>query len=169
MWLDGLYMGQPFYAEYAMLAHEDTAFNDIANQFLWMEAHARDAKTGLLYHGWDESRAMDWANKTTGLSPNFWARAMGWYAMALVDALDFFPEQHPRRAELVAILNRTVDALIKVQDRKSGLWYDILDIPENQKNYVEASASSMFVYTIAKGVRKGYLPKSCLLYTSRCV
>lgn len=160
MWLDGLYMGQPFYAEYAMLAHEDTAFNDIANQFLWMEAHARDAKTGLLYHGWDESRAMDWANKTTGLSPNFWARAMGWYAMALVDALDFFPEQHPRRAELVAILNRTVDALIKVQDRKSGLWYDILDIPENQKNYVEASASSMFVYTIAKGVRKGYLPKS---------
>src|SRR6185369_12614688 len=78
MWLDGLYMGEPFYAEYAANFHEDSAFNDIANQFVWMEKHARDAKTGLLYHGWDESKAEQWANKTTGLSPNFWARAMGW-------------------------------------------------------------------------------------------
>ncbi len=158
MWLDGLYMGQPFYAEYAMLAHEDSAYNDIANQFIWMEEHARDAKTGLLYHGWDESRQMGWANKETGNSPNFWARAMGWYVMAIVDVLDFFPEEHPRRAAIIAILNRTVDALEKVQDKKTGLWWDILNRPDVPKNYFESSASSMFVYAVAKGVRLGYLP-----------
>ncbi len=97
MWLDGLYMGAPFYAEYANLMHEDTAFNDVANQFIWMEKHARDAKTGLLYHAWDESKQQKWANKETGLSPHFWARAMGWYATALVDALDWFPEESSQK------------------------------------------------------------------------
>ena len=91
MWLDGLYMGQPFYAEYAMLFHEDTAFNDIARQFILMERHSRDPKTGLLYHGWDESRQQQWADKTTGRSPNVWGRALGWYGMAMVDALDHEP------------------------------------------------------------------------------
>jgi len=158
MWLDGLYMGQPFYAEYASLAHEDTAFNDITNQFVWMEKHARDAKTGLLYHGWDESKQQKWANKTTGLSPNFWGRAMGWYAMALVDVLEYFPANHPGRKQLTDILNRLVVAVEKVQDKQSGLWYDILDQPARKGNYVEASASSMFVYAIAKGVRMGYIP-----------
>ncbi|RYF87749.1 MAG: glycoside hydrolase family 88 protein, partial [Chitinophagaceae bacterium] len=158
MWLDGLYMAQPFYAEYALLAHEDTAFNDIANQFVWMEQHTRDAATGLLYHGWDESRQMGWADKTTGRSPHFWARAMGWYAMALVDVLDYFPVDHPRRAALLAILNRTIDAVQSVQDKKTGLWYDILDKPNEKGNYVEASASSMFVYAVAKAVRLGYAP-----------
>ena len=160
MWLDGLYMAQPFYAEYAMLAHEDSAFNDIANQFTWMEQHARDPKTGLLFHGWDESKQMAWANKETGNSPNFWGRAIGWYIMALEDVLDFFPADHPRRNDLVAILNRTVEGLEKVQDKKTGLWWDILDQPAVPKNYFESSASSMFVYGIAKGVRLGYLPAS---------
>ena len=158
MWLDGLYMGEPFYAEYAWLAHEDTAFNDIANQFIRMEQHARDAKTGLLYHAWDESKQQQWADKTTGHSPNFWARAMGWYAAALVDALDYFPEQHPQRKTLIDILNRLVNAIEKVQDKQTGLWYDILNLPTKEKNYPEASASCQFVYAIAKGVRKGYLP-----------
>src|ERR1051326_8190622 len=81
MWLDGLYMGEPFYAEYAATFHEDSAFDDIAKQFILMERHARDGKTGLLYHGWDESRKQRWANPQTGRSPNFWGRAMGWYAM----------------------------------------------------------------------------------------
>jgi unsaturated rhamnogalacturonyl hydrolase len=99
MWLDGLYMAEPFYAEYANLAHEDTAFNDIASQFIRMEKHARDVKTGLLYHAWDESKEQKWANKETGLSPHVWARAMGWYAVALTDALDWFPENHPKRKE----------------------------------------------------------------------
>jgi unsaturated rhamnogalacturonyl hydrolase len=158
MWLDGLYMGEPFYTEYSVLYGEDN-FNDIANQFVWMEKHARDEKTGLLYHGWDESKEQKWADKTTGRSPHFWGRAMGWYAMGLVDVLDFFPKDHPRRAELIAILNREAAAIEKVQDKKSGVWWDILDLPGKEKNYLESSASAMFVYALAKGVREGYLPE----------
>ncbi len=160
MWLDGLYMAEPFYAEYAALSHDDTAFNDIAKQFILIEQHARDNKTGLLYHAWDESKQMGWADKETGRSPHFWARAMGWYACALVDALDYFPENHPQRKTLIDILNRLINAIEKVQDKKTGLWYDIINLPDKEKNYTEASASSQFVYTVAKGCRKGYLPSS---------
>lgn len=160
MWLDGLYMGAPFYAEYAMLFHEDSALNDVANQFIWMEKHARDPKSGLLYHAWDESKEQQWANKTTGTSPLFWSRAMGWYADGLVDALDYFPANHPKRKDLIGILNRLVNAVEKTQDKTTGLWYDIqlYNGPGKEKNYFEASASSQFVYAVAKGVRKGYLP-----------
>jgi unsaturated rhamnogalacturonyl hydrolase len=169
MWLDGLYMGAPFYAEYADMLHEDTAFNDVANQFIWMEKHARDAKTGLLYHAWDESKQQKWANKETGLSPLFWARAMGWYATALVDALDWFPENHPKKKELIAILNRLVNAIEKVQDPMTGVWLDILNYtgPGKEKNYFEASASSQFVYAVAKGVRKGYLPAAKIIIAKK--
>jgi len=114
----------------------------------------------LLYHGWDESRTEQWANKTTGKSLNFWGRAMGWYGMALVDVLENFPQNHPKRKELLAILNRFAIAVQKVQDPKTGLWYDILDQPTGKGNYHEASASSMFVYTFAKAVRLGYLPST---------
>ena len=164
MWLDGLYMGAPFYAEYAMLFMKDTAFDDIANQFIWMEKHARDAKTGLLYHAWDESKEQKWANKETGASPLFWARAMGWYADALVDALDYFPADHPKRQALIDILNRLVNAIEKQQDKTTGLWYDVMNYngPGKEKNYFEASASCQFTYAIAKGVRKGYLPAAKL-------
>ena len=160
MWLDGLYMGEPFYAEYADLMHEDADFDDIANQFILMEKHARDPKTGLLYHAWDESKQQKWANKETGTSPLFWARAMGWYADALADALEWFPENHPKKKDLIAILNRLVNAIEKAQDNKTGLWMDVLNYngPGKEKNYFEASASSQFVYAVAKGVRKGYLP-----------
>lgn len=160
MWLDGLYMGQPFYAEYSMVWKEDN-WNDIANQFVWMEKHARDPKTGLLYHGWDESKEQRWANKENGLSPHVWGRAMGWYAIALADTLDYFPKDHPRRAELVAIFNRTAETIAKYQD-KDGLWWDIIDFPGRGKNYHESSCASMFVYSIAKGVRTGVLPPKFL-------
>jgi unsaturated rhamnogalacturonyl hydrolase len=162
MWLDGLYMAEPFYAEWAQTFHEDSDFNDIANQFILMEKHARDAKTGLLYHGYDESKKEMWANKTTGLSQNFWGRAMGWYGMGLVDALQYFPKDHPKRKELIDILNRFAAAVTKVQDHKTGLWWDVLNYPNRKGNYPEASASCMFVYALAKGVRLGYLPSSYL-------
>lgn len=162
MWLDGLYMGEPFYAEWAATFKEDSAFKDIAKQFILMEKHARDTKTGLMYHGYDESRKEVWANKTTGLSQNFWARAMGWYGMGLVDALEYFPENHTQRKELILILNRFATAIAKVQDAKSGLWWDVLNFPNRKGNYPEASASSMFVYALTKGVRLGYLPASYL-------
>jgi len=156
MWLDGLYMGEPFYAEYSAVFGEDN-WNDIANQFVWMEKNSRDAKTGLLYHGWDESKQQRWADKTTGKSPHVWGRAMGWYAMGLVDTLDHFPKDHPRRADLIAILDREATAIAKYQDAKSGVWWDIIDLGGKEKNYLESSASAMFVYAIARGVRKGYL------------
>lgn len=158
MWLDGLYMAEPFYAEYAALVHDDKAYDDIANQFIYMEKHSRDSKTGLLYHGWDESKTEKWADPETGHSPNFWGRAMGWYAMALVDVLDNFPASNAKKKDLTAILNRLAIAVKKYQDPQSGLWYDILDVPAKKGNYPEASASSMFVYALQKGVRQGYLP-----------
>ncbi len=156
MWLDGLYMAEPFYTEHAEFTNDTAAFKDIANQFIWMEQHSRDAKTGLLYHAWDESKEQKWANKTTGCSPNFWSRAMGWYATALVDVLDYFPENHPKQKELIAILNRLVVAIEK-QQTQSRLWFDVMTV-NDKKNYLEASASCQFVYAIAKGVRKGYIP-----------
>lgn len=160
MWLDGLYMGEPFYAEYASKFHEDADFDDIARQFILMELHAKDTRTGLLYHGWDESRKQRWANPQTGLSANFWGRAVGWYAMALVDTLNYFPKGHPKRGSLVAILKRLAVAIQRYQDSKSGLWYEVLDKGGAEGNYLEASASCMFVYALAKGVRQGYLPAS---------
>ncbi|QJD94595.1 glycoside hydrolase family 88 protein [Mucilaginibacter robiniae] len=159
MWLDGLYMGEPFYAEYAKAFHDDADFDDIAQQFILMEANARDAKTGLLYHAWDESKNEKWANPKTGLSQNFWGRADGWYAMALVDVLDDFPVNHPKRPQLLAILNRLAVAIEKYQDKKSGVWYQVLDKGAEKGNYLEASASCMFVYALAKGAREGYLPQ----------
>jgi unsaturated rhamnogalacturonyl hydrolase len=159
MWLDGLYMGEPFYAEYSQIFNEPQYFDDIANQFIWMEKHVRDEKTGLLYHAWDESKKMDWADKTTGRAPMFWGRALGWYAMAIVDTLDYFPKDHPKRAELIRILNGEMAALEKVQD-KSGTWWLIVDKPNEKGNYLEASSSAMFVYAMAKGVRMGYLPET---------
>jgi unsaturated rhamnogalacturonyl hydrolase len=160
MWLDGLYTGQPFYAEYAATFHEDADFDDIARQFILMEQHARDAKTGLLYHGWDESKKQRWADPQTGLSPDFWGRGLGWYAMALVDTLDYFPQDHPKRNSLLAILQRLAIAIDKYQDRKSGLWHQVLDKDGAEGNYQEASASCMFVYALARAVDQGYLPAS---------
>jgi unsaturated rhamnogalacturonyl hydrolase len=166
MWLDGLYMAEPFYAEYSFLFDpKDTqtkSFDDITNQFVWMETHARDPKTGLLYHGWDESKQQKWANAQTGNSPNFWSRSIGWYAMALVDVLDYLPASYPRRGELVTILQRLMPAVVKFQDPASGCWFQVTDRLGDKGNYLEASGTAMFVYALAKGVRKGYLPASMM-------
>lgn len=162
MWLDGLYMGSPFLARYAVEYKESQLLDDVANQFVLMEKHARDAKTGLLYHAWDEGRAQRWANPETGQSPNFWGRAMGWYAMALVDVLDYMPASYPRRPELTAILDRLFTALTKYQDPQTGLWYQVVDQGARQGNYLEASASSMFVYAMTKAVRVNAVDKKYL-------
>ena len=157
MWLDGLYMGEPFYAEYAYRFDERTSFDDIANQIVTVAKHTYDPKSGLFYHGWDEAKKQDWANKETGTSPNFWGRAIGWYAMSIVDVLDFFPADHPRRAEIVAILEQLAQGVIKHQDPATGLWFQVVDQGGRKGNYLEATASSMFVYSLAKAVNHGYL------------
>jgi unsaturated rhamnogalacturonyl hydrolase len=158
MWLDGLYMGEPFYAQYTVQYENGAQLNDIAKQFELIQLHATDPKTGLLYHGWDESKQMPWADKTTGCSPNFWSRSIGWYVMALVDVLDYFPKDHPKRNELIGYLNAISNSLVKFQD-PSGLWYQVTDKGGNEGNYLESSGSSMFAYAMAKGANKGYLPK----------
>ena len=167
MWLDGLYMAEPFYAQYAATFNEPQDFEDITKQFVLMEQHSRDPKTGLLYHGWDETKQQRWANKTTGISPNFWARGMGWYMMALVDTLPYYSENDPGRAKLLGILQRLAIAVAKYQDKESGLWYEVVDKPGAKDNYFESSAACMFTYALAKGVRLGYLPRSYSTNASR--
>ena len=158
MWLDGLYMGEPFYAQYTVQFENGAKLDDIAKQFELIQLHATDPKTGLLFHGWDESKQMPWADKTTGCSPNFWSRSIGWYVMALVDVLDYFPKNHPKRNELIGYLNEISNSLVKFQD-PSGLWYQVTDKGGSEGNYLESSGSSMFAYAMAKGANKGYLPK----------
>jgi unsaturated rhamnogalacturonyl hydrolase len=161
MWLDGLYMVEPFYAKYGSMFNEPQDFDDIIDQFVLMEKKARDTKTGLLYHGWDESKEQRWANLKTGLSPEFWSRSMGWYLMALVDVLDYIPAKHPRRNKLIQILKRFSTAIVKFQD-KTGVWWQITDKGNKEKNYLESSATAMFVYGLAKAVRLKYVPKTFL-------
>jgi unsaturated rhamnogalacturonyl hydrolase len=162
MWLDGLYMAEPFYAEYSALTNDSKGFDDVAKQFALIEKNLVDPKTGLLYHGYDESRAEKWANKTTGQSPNFWDRGIGWYSMALVDVLDYLPANSPHRAALIRDLQRLAPALAKYQDAKTGTWSLVMGQEGRKGNYAEASGSSMFVYALAKGVRLGYLDKKYL-------
>jgi len=157
MWLDGLYMGAPFLAQYAKAFNEPAAFDVVAKQFVLMEKHARDEKTGLLHHGWDESRQQKWADSQTGRSRSFWGRAIGWYAMGLVEALDFVPANHPKRGELIAILDRLAVAVTLVQDPKSGVWYQVLDQGGREGNYLEASVSSMLSFALLKAARLGYI------------
>lgn len=177
MWLDGAYMAEPFRAEYAATLGNDD-WGDIAKQFLLMRSNMYDARSELLRHGWDEGKQMGWADKTTGLSPEIWARAMGWYCVALVDVLDWLPVGNPARAPLVHLLHETLVNVGQYQDVDTGLWWQVMDKgpaitgtldararihfrvdrAAAEGNFVEASASAMFVYAIAKAVRMGYLP-----------
>jgi unsaturated rhamnogalacturonyl hydrolase len=160
MWLDGLYMQGPFYAQYILEFGVPGDLDDVIHQFVLMESKARDEKTGLLYHAWDESRGQLWANPDTGCSPHFWGRAVGWYGMALADVLDFIPETREKDWEvLLAIANRLTASILKYQDKQSGLWYQILDQGQREKNYPETSASSMFVYFLLKMIRIGAVPQ----------
>ncbi len=162
MWLDGLYMVEPFYAMYSRMNDDTTAFDDIVNQCIWMTKHTRDVKSGLLYHAWDESKQQKWADPQTGCSPSFWGRAMGWYAMGLIDVLDYLPSNHTKRGVLVEFLQDWAKAIVSVRDKESHLWYQIVDLPEKEGNYLESSASSMYVYVMAKGVNEGYFDKEYL-------
>lgn len=159
IWLDGLYMGAPFYAEYIREFADIKDYSDVTQQFKLCYQHTRDAQTGLLYHAWDEKKEQPWCDPTTGLSKNFWGRSMGWFVMALVDVLDILPEDQEDRATIIQMLSETMEALMKVQDQASGVFYQVLNLPDAKGNYLEASASCMILYAVAKGLRKGYLPE----------
>jgi unsaturated rhamnogalacturonyl hydrolase len=159
MWLDGLYMGAPFYAEYAKLFGEPAGkFDDVAKQFHLVDEHTYDAKSGLFYHGWDATKTQPWSNPATGCSSNFWGRAIGWDAMGMVDALDFSPTNSPARQEIIADFQKLCAGMVKHQDPQSGVWYQVVDQGNRPGNYLEATVSSMMVYAMAKGVNHGYLP-----------
>lgn len=158
IWLDGLYMASPFLAEYAVTFNRPELIDDVVNQFIVCAKHTYDAKTGLYYHAWDESKNQRWANKETGQSPNFWGRSIGWWFMALVDVLDYLPADHPKRPELIKMISGLAETLPKYQD-KTGLWYQVMDKGAVGGNYLEASVSSMFMYGYAKAVNKGYIDK----------
>jgi unsaturated rhamnogalacturonyl hydrolase len=157
MLLDDQFMLAPFYAEYAAIFHEPQDLDDVVKQFTLLEQHSRNVSTGLMYHGWDESRRMPWADKSTGTSPSLWARGMGWYLMALADTLPYVPRSDPHYAVLLAMLQRACSAVLKAQDARTGLWYQILDQPGAKGNYIESSSVLMFTYAFAKSARLGNL------------
>lgn len=160
LWLDGLYMGSPFLAQYAKDFNEPATFDDVIKQVTLMARHTYDPKTGLYYHAWDESKEQRWANKETGQSPHFWGRSIGWFGMALVDIMDHLPEDQKDRQEVIEIINRVAAGIKKYQDKRSGVWYQVVDQGDRKGNYLESSASSMFVYFLYKAVRKGYIDRS---------
>jgi unsaturated rhamnogalacturonyl hydrolase len=160
MWLDGLYMGSPFLTQYANDYSEPRLYDDVTKQIILMDKHTYSEKTGLYYHAWDESKKEKWSNKETGQSPHFWGRAMGWYSMALVDILDYLPENHPNRDKVLEIADKVASGIARYQDAETGVWWQILDKGDQEGNYLEASCSSMFSYFLLKGVNKGYLAES---------
>lgn len=160
MWLDGLYMAQPFYSRYALMFDKPEIIDDVINQFILIELNLKDEKTGLYFHGWDESKEQKWADPVTGRSPNFWGRSIGWFMMALVDVLDYIPEDHPQRHKLISILAHLSESLLNYRDDKTGLWYQVVDQGSREGNYIEASGSLMFIYTFAKASNKGLLDES---------
>lgn len=159
MWLDGLYMSEPFYSEYAVMFNKQDYFNDIARQFNLIQTHLKDETTGLYYHGWDESKKQKWSNPETGKSPTFWGRSIGWFMMAMVEVLDSFPSDHNERANILKIFTNLSESLLKYRDPEKKLWYQVVDQGEREGNYIETSSSLMFIYSFAKGAKKGYLPK----------
>lgn len=158
VWLDGLYMGQPFYMEYENRFHERKNYNDIMNQFNQVRKYLYDEKTGLYHHAYDEYKDRKWADPETGLSPNFWLRSMGWYIMALADCYELASEEiYEVKARLGELLRETVKGVLKYQDTESRLFYQLIALPEEKGNYLETSGSLMIAYGIIKGCRLGAL------------
>jgi unsaturated rhamnogalacturonyl hydrolase len=162
LWLDGVYMASPFLAQYGKTFHEPQLLDEVAHQVTLVAKRTYSPETGLYYHGWDEKRAQLWADPKTGLSPNFWSRSMGWFAMALVDVLDFLPEDQPERPEIITIAQNLAAALEKYRDAETGMWYQVTDKGGEEGNYLESTGSIMFIYFWAKGAQKGYLDESYL-------
>jgi unsaturated rhamnogalacturonyl hydrolase len=166
MWLDGLYMAEPFKAEYlvryASSEEKEHGWQDIIHQFSLVAEKCYDPATGLFRHAWDSSKEMFWCDKTTGQSEHAWLRAMGWYTVAIVEVLSIMPEDTPERENLITILNHIYKTIPAYADPKSGMWYQVMDCPTREGNYQEATGSIMLIYAMLKGSRLGYLPEEYL-------
>ena len=166
MWLDGLYMGVPFLAEYAYRNSRPELYQEVIKQIKLVAQHTYDPENGLYRHACDVSKTEKWADPRTGQSQHCWGRAMGWYAMAIVDALDFIPLHEEGRDSVLAILDNIAVQVKRLQSPE-GVWYQVLDKSGEPGNYLESSCSAMFIYTLFKAVRKGYLDESYLQVARR--
>ena len=168
MWLDGLYMAQPFYMQYELTYNDGKNCHDSYNQFLTVYDRMRDTRNGLYYHAYDDSRESFWCDKVTGLSANFWLRALGWYAMALIDTLEIMPDSMSgEKAELSRIYHELIDSMLPYQDNKTGMWYQVVNRGGISPNYLETSGSAIYAYAIMKSVRLGLLAPSYFAYGKR--
>lgn len=161
MWLDGLYMGGPIIAEYAKAFDHPEYFDLCAQQVLLMEEKTRDAKTGLLYHVWDESCQVPVCDKVTGLSPEFWGRSIGWVPVAILDDVEFFPDTHPKKEEMINVVRRLMKAIVPFQS-EDGRWYQVVNKPDGEGNWLENSCSCLFAAAMCRGAVRGYLDKGIL-------
>ena len=161
VWLDGIFMGLPFHTLTAkMFLNEKKAnkiYDDAVDQISKTYERTIDEATGLNRHAWDETHEMFWADKQTGLSQHCWGRAQGWYTMALIELLDVLPEDYERRGEVIELMQKDLASVVKWQDSETGLWYQVMDSPTREGNYLEATCSSMFAYALLKAARKGYV------------
>jgi rhamnogalacturonyl hydrolase YesR len=158
LWLDGVYMGMPFLAGVGVMQGDRHKIEEAAAEFSIAREHLRDETTGLYYHAWDEARQQEWADPESGRSPHFWARGLGWYAMALVDILDVIPaEESELRQPLLDMIAELAVSLVQVQDA-SGTWFQVMNMPDEPGNYLESSGTAMFAYFLAKAINQGYLP-----------
>ena len=162
MWLDGIFMGSTYMAQYAAEFNAPEWFDIACGQTKMIYEKTLDAQSGLLMHAWDESRSQKWCDSETGKSLYPWSRATGWYILAIEDILEVLPENHPDRDSLILILRKTCDALMKVRDPETGLWYQVLNQGGREGNYLEGSGSAMYAYAFARGVRKKYLDEKYL-------
>ena len=162
MWLDGIFMASTYMAEYAKEFNAPSWFDVATAQTKMIYEKTLDPKSGLLMHAWDESHSQKWCDPVTGQSHYPWSRAMGWYVMAIEDILEYLPENHPDKAALIAILQKSCEALLKVRDPKTGIWFQVLNQGGREGNYLEGSGSAMYTYAFARGAHKGYLNKEYL-------
>lgn len=154
VWLDGLYMGLPFHANYAIRFGDESALDDIMLQFRNARKYLYDEKTGLYYHAWNETKDVFWADPKTGLSPNFWTRAIGWYLMALADIYGMIPDNRTDLIdEMAALWKEAIDGMLRWQEKDSGLFYQLPALPNEKRNYLETSGSLMVAYSLLKGAR----------------
>ena len=168
VWLDGIFMGLPYRVLTAPITGSEKGkvksekfataiYDDAVNQLKITYGRTLDPKTGLNRHAYDETRNAFWADKETGLSQHCWGRAQGWYTMALIEVLDALPEDYARRSEVIDLLVKDFDAILKWQDQKTGVWYQVMDSPQREGNYLESTCSTMFTYALLKAYRKGYV------------
>lgn len=168
VWLDGVYMASPFYTEYAVryLEGEEQikVFDEVVTEFEVAAKYTFDPETKLYRHAWDESKSMFWCDPETGQSQHCWGRALGWYMIAAVDVLDYLPEDYAGREKIISLLQTICAEIPKWADEESGVWYQVMDQPGREGNYLEATCSAMFSYTYLKAVRMGYIDESYSQY-----